>query len=309
MKNFNCCCFYTLIICLASPASLLFAHDGHDHGKQKKEKRVENYNQNYSQGYQDQTPYNYNQGINGHNHSEGCTDCQKHRKINNRLQPASNQNNLSLQPAQNISAFQIERAAQMLVKELRSSSQQESFPEELYSDVNKILSMSQRLSKAEEGGASPEKLYEIAKMIASPMKRVDQYFSFDQQGSQVGTANRDMINMLITYAKRLRKPVRNRTQQTPLRSSPSGFIPAPNPRDKILTIPDNMEGLSLLTKNDRFAALKQRICPVTEEPLGSMGKPIKVSVSGRSIFVCCQGCVKAVKKNPGKYLSLLRNNR
>ena len=46
----------------------------------------------------------------------------------------------------------------------------------------------------------------------------------------------------------------------------------------------------------------QRICPVTGEELGSMGRPIPVSVSGRTIQVCCQACVAAVQRNPEKYL-------
>jgi YHS domain-containing protein len=46
----------------------------------------------------------------------------------------------------------------------------------------------------------------------------------------------------------------------------------------------------------------QRICPVTGEKLGSMGRPISVSVSGRTIQVCCQACVAAVQRNPEKYL-------
>lgn len=46
----------------------------------------------------------------------------------------------------------------------------------------------------------------------------------------------------------------------------------------------------------------QRICPVTGEELGSMGPPIPVTVSGRTIQVCCQACVAAVQRSPEKYL-------
>ena len=168
--------------------------------------------------------------------------------------------------------------------------------------------MSQRLSKAEESGASPEELYKIAKMIASPMKRVDQYFSVNKQGSRVGTANRDMINMLITYAKQLKKPVRNRPLQNP-RLYQFNRSQVPNLTNEVIKIPEEMNGIVRLSKSDQVAALQQKICPVTEELLGSMGKPIKINVSGQSIFVCCQGCVKALRKNPNKYLAILRNNR
>jgi YHS domain-containing protein len=52
-------------------------------------------------------------------------------------------------------------------------------------------------------------------------------------------------------------------------------------------------------------ANEQQNCPVTGEKLGSMGSPISVSVNGRTIQVCCQGCVSAVRKNPDKYLKVV----
>ncbi len=45
----------------------------------------------------------------------------------------------------------------------------------------------------------------------------------------------------------------------------------------------------------------QRLCPVTGEELGSMGPPIPVTVSGRTIQVCCEACVAAVRRDPAKY--------
>jgi hypothetical protein len=49
----------------------------------------------------------------------------------------------------------------------------------------------------------------------------------------------------------------------------------------------------------------QQTCPVTGEKLGSMGPPIPVTVAGKSIRVCCDSCVAAVKKNPNKYLKIV----
>lgn len=53
----------------------------------------------------------------------------------------------------------------------------------------------------------------------------------------------------------------------------------------------------------------QQTCPVTGERLGSMGSPIPVTVGGKTIQVCCQGCVAAVKKNPDKYLKIVASER
>ncbi|MEZ5940243.1 MAG: hypothetical protein R3C18_02550 [Planctomycetaceae bacterium] len=82
----------------------------------------------------------------------------------------------------------------------------------------------------------------------------------------------------------------------------SQFFPTAPPAVQSPTIPAGMEGVAQLSPADQVAALQQRTCPVTQEPLGSMGKPIRVSVAGRSIFVCCEGCVSALQRNPQKYL-------
>ena len=51
------------------------------------------------------------------------------------------------------------------------------------------------------------------------------------------------------------------------------------------------------------AISRQKICPVSGKPLGSMGDPVAVDVNGQRLFVCCAGCVNAVKANPAKYAS------
>ena len=63
--------------------------------------------------------------------------------------------------------------------------------------------------------------------------------------------------------------------------------------------------LKKLSEKDQETAHKQKICPVTGKPLGSMGAPKKVSVKGHDVFVCCPGCVDTVKKDPDKYLKKL----
>ncbi len=57
--------------------------------------------------------------------------------------------------------------------------------------------------------------------------------------------------------------------------------------------------------NDDEAIAAQRICPVSGEPLGSMGEPIKVTVEGRDVFVCCAGCISALQEEPQEYLARL----
>jgi hypothetical protein len=64
-------------------------------------------------------------------------------------------------------------------------------------------------------------------------------------------------------------------------------------------------GLAELSPADRVLAEKQKVCPVSEEPLGSMGKPVEVTVKGRVVFLCCDGCEADLKANPDKYLEQL----
>lgn len=48
---------------------------------------------------------------------------------------------------------------------------------------------------------------------------------------------------------------------------------------------------------------KQKICPVTDEPLGSMGKPVRVVLEGRTVFLCCKGCEAELRRDPKAYLA------
>ncbi len=63
--------------------------------------------------------------------------------------------------------------------------------------------------------------------------------------------------------------------------------------------------LSGLSAEDRALAERQRICPVTKMPLGSMGTPPKVDVHGTPVFICCEGCREGLLNEPEKYLAIL----
>lgn len=68
---------------------------------------------------------------------------------------------------------------------------------------------------------------------------------------------------------------------------------------------DIERALAKLPEEDRELAIAQKVCPVTGEPLGSMGAPIKVTVDGRHLFICCEGCEEDAKKNFDEYLAKL----
>jgi Cu(I)/Ag(I) efflux system membrane fusion protein len=65
---------------------------------------------------------------------------------------------------------------------------------------------------------------------------------------------------------------------------------------------DDLKNIGKLAPADRELAVAQRLCPVSGEPLGSMGMPHKLTVKGQTIFLCCKGCDSEVNKEPDKFL-------
>lgn len=63
--------------------------------------------------------------------------------------------------------------------------------------------------------------------------------------------------------------------------------------------------LAKLSPDDRKSAAAQKICPVSMDPLGEMGVPLKVTVKGKTFFLCCKGCKKELNANPDKFLAEL----
>ncbi|MBC8117083.1 MAG: hypothetical protein H7062_22030 [Candidatus Saccharimonas sp.] len=94
----------------------------------------------------------------------------------------------------------------------------------------------------------------------------------------------------------------------------SASIPAASPPPASTTSPHSPASPSKakptpsLSPADQTLADKQRICPVTELPLNSMGGPVPVTVAGRKVFICCVGCEARLKQEPQKYLARLPAN-
>ena len=55
---------------------------------------------------------------------------------------------------------------------------------------------------------------------------------------------------------------------------------------EILRLLDKLQ----LSDQERALALRQRVCPVTNLPLGSMGAPVAVVGAGQPVRLCCEGC-------------------
>lgn len=65
---------------------------------------------------------------------------------------------------------------------------------------------------------------------------------------------------------------------------------------------EDLENVAQLPDEERRLALKQRLCPVTEKPLGSMGVPVKITLRGNPVMLCCKGCAGKAKKAPDEML-------
>ena len=53
----------------------------------------------------------------------------------------------------------------------------------------------------------------------------------------------------------------------------------------------------------------QKTCPVTGQPLGSMGAPVPVTVNGQTIYLCCEGCVAKFNQYTDACLALVESER
>ncbi len=69
--------------------------------------------------------------------------------------------------------------------------------------------------------------------------------------------------------------------------------------------PKHAAEIAKLPAADQPLATKQRICPVADFALGSLGAPVKVNVKGKPVFLCCEGCRDRLLKEPAKYLAKL----
>lgn len=62
-------------------------------------------------------------------------------------------------------------------------------------------------------------------------------------------------------------------------------------------------GLAKLSDEDRASAEKQHMCPVSDQMLGTMGAPIKLTLNEQDVWICCEGCRKKAEADPDAILA------
>ncbi len=69
---------------------------------------------------------------------------------------------------------------------------------------------------------------------------------------------------------------------------------------------DKMQAeMAKLFPEDAATVVKQHFCPVSGEMLGTMGAPIKMDVTGQSVWICCDCCQDQILENSDKCLAQL----
>jgi hypothetical protein len=76
------------------------------------------------------------------------------------------------------------------------------------------------------------------------------------------------------------------------------------------TEPDDevAKAIAELPEAERPIALAQKYCPVSamnggSSQLGSMGMPVKVTLDGKDVYLCCDGCKEEAEKDPAATLA------
>jgi YHS domain-containing protein len=119
-----------------------------------------------------------------------------------------------------------------------------------------------------------------------------------------------LVGLAIVISGCIRQPAKDQNPSTPATSpvkTESADDNAPKETPAGEASPDVSSGLAELSVEDRELAKKQRVCPVSGELLGAMGKPFKTTVKGKTVFLCCEGCEHDLKENPDKYLAKLKD--
>jgi hypothetical protein len=73
--------------------------------------------------------------------------------------------------------------------------------------------------------------------------------------------------------------------------------------------PKPLAGETKLDAADQAIVDEQEVCPVTKEPLDSMGGPVMVTIGERRIAICCEGCRKPLERESQKFIQWLDDIR
>ena len=194
-------------------------------------------------------------------------------------------------------AFRLEYASEIVSEEIRFEFPPTRFASQLLASAADVEKHAAHFRSSVEQGADAAHLQKDFRAVTDSFTGLVRPLRRFHAGFLVERAMVRVDGLLGDIARHLKngQPVANGHQPMGPQQRPSA-TPAP-------TIPEQMKGIALLPPEDQAAAIAQRTCPVTVDLLGSLGKPFKVEVLDRTVFVCCEGCVADLTANPEKFLA------
>jgi Cu(I)/Ag(I) efflux system membrane fusion protein len=69
---------------------------------------------------------------------------------------------------------------------------------------------------------------------------------------------------------------------------------------------EELAELAQLPPTDRRLAEQQVLCPIADQPLGSMGVPQRLELDGEVVFLCCKSCEGKAKEDPKRIANKVR---
>ncbi|WP_417850230.1 hypothetical protein [Thalassoglobus sp.] len=299
-----------IIASLVAISTTSFAHDGHDHGDQLPGSHppVPNFSTSTIQSERMQSvpsgiapAQQFSNAAPLGSCTTGCCSGNNNVQVNSEILPSRYFGNSQLTTFNRSRTTELEQLATRLANSLRYEMQGHQYLSSIMADANSIVTVTQTLGQSEIRGATPDMLINEARPIVMPLQRLSQFLRSSQAG-QSQQAVDQLGQSLVLWAREKQSPsMIGSPPPLPTGNVRTPISPGRVPQQQV-DIPSEMKGVALLPTNEQPIALRQKTCPVTEGPLGSMGKPIRVSVGGKSIYVCCQGCVGTVQNNPEKYL-------
>jgi Cu(I)/Ag(I) efflux system membrane fusion protein len=92
----------------------------------------------------------------------------------------------------------------------------------------------------------------------------------------------------------------------PITQKPSSDkVTETKPLTAVVLSEEDVQNIEQLAKEDWQPAKAQGICPVTGTALGSMGVPVKITLRGKAVYLCCKSCVGKAKRDPDVMLKRL----
>lgn len=305
-------------VVVSASVALVFAHDGHDHEATNKPKSSPNRDSNGGRALQpptvpdsfspripippDRLPFQ----IDGDQLRRPATECEAGQCPLTRPSSPPVDDRRRLDPR--VVSIRLEFAAELLADDLSFELRGACGASNVLRDADQLIEQTRHLRSSFGADGKLDGIRAAVMTFQRIERSLDGYRVDALTGRDFELTGRLLAELATQMRKTQRTPVggpapARAPRQVPLTPPRLPSLPAPvadTPRNA--PIPDDMKGIATLSAAEQAAALAQRTCPVTNELLGSHGTPLKVTIRGKDIFVCCRGCVADLKANPANYL-------